>query len=830
MSLLLRASLRYLARHRLQCLLAISGIALGVAMVIAIQLIQAGARDALARAFDSLLGSATHYLVADSGAIDENLLFSLRRSHPDWRPAPLVEGSVSIAGDEPRALRVVGIDPISSAGDAAAPRFDSAALMRTPGAVVTDTRTAAALGLVVGEPFTVTHGTQRSRLTLIAATDALSDDGTPLPGNTLLVDIATAQEMLGRAGLLSRIALSAPSPAVSLQLPPAAGVRVQTAAERRAGSAQLTRAFYTNLDALSLLAVLVGSFLIYNTVSFLVGQREHLFARLRALGASRRAILMLVLGEAALLGIVGGIAGNALGLVLANLLLGPVGVTLGDHYGTAAAGPRAGLAVFGAGMILAVAAALAAAALPAWHAAGTRPARHLHGSRRDPWDYRPATVIGVLGLTTGAALLLVPSRSLALGFAALGSIMLGATLLTPLLLALLLRLVRMLSGTRLPLPERLAVDGTRRSPGPASVAVAALVAATATSIGVGLMVASFRVALVDWLDQLLRADVYVSQNVPEHTPAALDPALRRELLADPRVHTLSSVRRERIATTDGTLRLVAYELPPAARAGFDFIAGNAVAVWRDWDDGDVVIVSEPFAWHHRVTAGATLVLATPSGRRRVRVAGIYRDYGSERGVVAISARNFERWWQDDRVHGVGLYLVPGTDSARLAETMQRRFADSGLTVWSNRTVKDTSLRVFDRTFAITHALTFAAALIAALGVLNTLFALNLAHRREHATLRAVGLRRALLRRHLYAQTLVIWGSACLFAIPLGGVIAWLLIDVINVRSFGWSMPYAIDPVRVAGPCLMALAAALAATLVPAEQAVRLQPARVLRHE
>ena len=415
------------------------------------------------------------------------------------------------------------------------------------------------------------------------------------------------------------------------------------------------------------------------------------------------------------------------------------------------------------------------------------------------------------------------------GFAALGCTILAAMLVVPWLVQGGLGLLAHHKLHLRPLALRLAVRGAARSMGRIGMAVAALMAATATSVGVGLMVASFRGAVDDWLTQLLRAQIYISPGFDEQAPPRIDENFITRVAALPAVAELSKIRRVRVLDGDGELRVTAYALPLAAKRGFHFLSG--AAPWPDWETADVAMISEPLAYHLQNHAGDRIEIPTPAGRVASRIAGIYTDYGSERGVVAISLARFRHHWRDERVHGIGVYPRAGTMSASLEHRLEAMLPlDGSLAVWSNAALKERSLAVFDRTFAVTHVLTLFAAAIAALGVFNALLALHLERGREYAMLLATGLAPAALRATLYLQTAVIALLAAGLALPLGVLIAKLLIAVINIRSFGWSMQLTLDHHALLTPALGALLAALAATIYPAERAVRIDPATALRYE
>lgn len=838
MRLLFRASLRYLLRHWAQCAMATAGIALGVAIVVGMQAAQQSARQAFDASLGSVFGTATHVVTGVAGDFDEGVLATVRRLAPNLRPAPVLEGTVRLAGEPAAAFRVIGIDPLAVVATGSEPGFDLRAFMRRPGAVVLNAATAARIGVATGDRITTRGGP----LDVLAVLDGGGGAGGRVSDQALLADLSTAQETLAMPGRLSRIELHAPDnsartaavlDALRAALPPE--LMLVDAARAARSAREMTRAFYTNLDALSLLAVLVGGFMIYNTVAFLVVRRHAEFARLRALGVTRGEIVRLVAGEALVLGLAGGALGVAFGHGVAGALVGAVTRNMRDHYfdpGTVAVGFSPALAA--AALVLGTGVTLAAAVVPAWQAARTEPADATRRSRAESASRTAlarAEVAGVGMALVAAALLLGSERSLYAGFGALGCFILAGVLVVPRFVQRLLGGIEALVGARLPLPERLALRAGSRSMGRIGMAVAALTAATATAIGVGMMVASFRVSVNDWLGELLRADLYVSQEFDARSAPAIDEAFATALLAEPGVAALSRVRREVLRLADGDIRVTAYDLPVAARAGFQFLAGDPAAVWRAWQTEDVAIVSEPFAWRHGATLGEDYALPTPGGVRTFRIVGIYADYGSEHGVLALSLATFRRHWQDGRVHGLGVYPAPGADAPALRAAVEALVAPRPeLAVWSNAEIRAESMAVFDRTFIVTDVLTVFAALIAALGVFNALMALALEREREYTVMRATGCGPGLMRRMLYGQMFAVGLLAGALAIPLGAFIAVMLIEVINVRSFGWTMTLHGAWRELGVPAALAVLASLAAGVVPAERAVRIEPAQALRGE
>jgi putative ABC transport system permease protein len=572
-------------------------------------------------------------------------------------------------------------------------------------------------------------------------------------------------------------------------------------------------------------------------MTFSVVQRRALLGTLRALGVTRGEVFTVVVGEAVLVGAAGTVLGLALGIILADGFLALITRTINDLYFAVTVRD---VSVDPASLLKATALGLAAsavaAALPALEATGIPPRASLARStleNRVRRDLPRAAWGGAALLTLSIALLAVSDRSLAGGFAALFGVILGFTLLTPSAIVLVVRPLTVVltraGGVLAPLAARGVAAGLSRT----GVAVAALMVAVAATVGVGVMVDSFRRSVSAWLEQTLRADVYVSvpSTVATRGSVTLDPALVRRLADVPGVEAVSTARRRDVASSMGSLHLSAYALAPASYGGFRFLDGDAAEAWPAFEQRGDVLVSESFAYRHRVGRGSRLTLTTDQGARSFEVAGVYRDYGSDQGVVAMSRRTYDRYWDDPGVAALGVYAAPGVDVRALEDTIRARI-DPGeiVVIQSNRDLREASLAVFDRTFAITLALRGLATLVAFVGVLSALMALELERGREVAILRAIGLARGQVWRLVLSQTGLLGLLAGLFAVPLGLALALILILVINRRSFGWSLDVFVDPYLLAQAVALAVLAALLAGLYPALRMAAISPARALREE
>jgi len=863
---LLRTSVRYLLRHPWQIGLCVLGVALGVAVVVAIDLANASARRAFALSTESVAGRATHQVLGGPAGLDEALYRAVRVGLGLRESAPVVEGYVRAPALDDRTMQLLGVDPFAEApfrsylsgpgGELTDPAagLDLSALLVEPATVLMAEEAAGAAGVAPGDTLELRVGARVIRVRVAGLLQPGDDLSRRALESVLIADIATAQELLGQVGRLSRIDLILPDAAaaerVSAALP--AGAQLVAASARSSALDQMTRAFELNLSALSLLALIVGMFLIYNTITFSVVQRRGLIGTLRCVGVTRGQIAAMVLGEAAAISVVGSLLGVGLGLLLGRGLVGLVTQTINDLYFVVTVrGLSVDPLVLLKGLALGIAATLSSAAVPAFEATLTPPRTVL---RRSSVEERVRAAVprlamaGAALLVFGLALLLVPSRpeaqgmgGLVLAFAALFAIVIGAALLTPLLTVALMALLRPLLGRTFGLLGRMAARDVVAALSRTAVAVAALMVAISVTIGVGIMVGSFRQTVVSWLDQTLVADVYVSapSNVGNRIDTTVDPALVRRLSDVPGVARATVFRNVSVETPAGPTTMVAVDGDTAnGRRALRFSQGGDDATWAAWEAG-AVLISEPLAFRTGLGPGDSLTLRTDRGPQTFPVAGVYYDYTSDRGVIRIPYRTYRQFWDDPAISSFALYAAPGVDVDDLVARLRAAagMADGGeagaeplLVIGSNRALRAGTLAVFDRTFAITAVLQLLATVVAFIGVLSALMALQLERARELGVLRANGLTPGQLWGVVLGQTSLMGLTAGLLAAPLGLALALVLVYVINRRSFGWTLDLALDPALFVQAMLVALVAAVLAGLYPAIRMSRSSPALALREE
>jgi putative ABC transport system permease protein len=845
--LLLRSSLRHLARHPLLSSLSILGIAVGVAVVVSIDLANESARRAFALSSQGVAGRATDHVVGGPSGLDESVYVMLRRDLGVAAAAPVVEGYVVTPREPGRALRVLGIDPFVEAPfrSYVAPGVttDLRTFLTRPGAALMSTPTATRLALAAGAALPISVEGVSREIVLVGHIDLPGELAARALEDLIVTDVATAQELLDRKGKLSRVDLIiADTPAGAAERARIAAAcegrcALASAASRALATAQMTRAFHLNLSALSLLALVVGMFLIYNTVTFTVVQRRPLLGTLRALGVTRGEIFTLVASEALTLALPATLLGLGLGIALAHELVRLVTRTINDLYFVVNVralelDPTALAKAAALGLI----ATLGAALPPAWEATQVAPSLTLRRSTAETGLAARAGRLALAGAVLAAlaaSALSVSSRSLALAYVGLAGLVVGAALAIPWGTRLLASLVRPAMGRLFGMLGRMAARGIVTSLTRTSIALAALTVAVATTVGVDIMVHSFRATVVEWLSASLTSDIFVQPPslVAGRGDGTLLPSVIARVATTEGVFGVNTIRNRRVRAAGGDVALHVPVIAAGQPSVYRFRSPRGADARTLLAEGDAVAVSEPYAFHHTLEVGATVELGTDRGARRFRVVGIYADYASDEGGILMSRPTYERHFDDRGISALGLVAQPGVDLAALRDRVRARAGDEqALVVRANRELLDASLAIFDRTFAVTEVLRLLSVGVAFIGILSALSALALERSRELAVLRAIGLTPQKLVRLVTLQTALMGLFAGVFSLPLGLALAHVLVFVINRRSFGWTLELALGPDVAAKAVGLSLLAAVLAGIYPAMKMSRARPAIALREE
>jgi len=857
--LLLAQGLRHHRQKPLQTLLTLLGIAAGVALLCAMRLSQKTASVAFDRAVAAVAGTATHTVTRGPEGMPASAYAELRRRLGGRGVAPTMQAIARAPElDEGVVLRVLGVDPFGDvelrpwsgprAGDVPVGR-----LVTEPDTFVATPALLRRLGLAEGDELAITVGGRPLRARCLGEL-APPDNVAAGLADTLVVDVATAQEWTQRLDRVDRFDLQLLAERLPSGMDVAAaeaivqevcgpGARIARAGAGRRGLAQLTRGFRINVTALSLLSLLVGAFLVHETMRLSVVARRRSFGVLRALGAPGKKLGLVVALEALVLGLVGSLVGAALGIGAAGLLLEPIVRTLNDHYATFAL-PALEVDALeltlaaGGGVLVTVLAALG----PAVTASRVSPREVMlsassggeagGGAWRWWWSIPPAGVAALLLATVGTRLVQ--------GYLGMLALLISAVLLMPTMMTGALRLLS-LPLHRLGPFARYVARSTAAARDHLALPVAAMVLAVATTIGMAVLVTSFRGSVSGWLGQVLPADVYVS--VPggvDERSQPVAPALVAALREVPGVAACTDYHRTVLplrAGDDGAARDVEVVGMAASATwlnSWPILVGDRAAARASLAGRGPAAawISEPLAFRAGLSVGDQVTLGVGAAATTLPVVAVYRDYSSERGEVMVPRDWLHRAGAPAGVTAMGLELERGRDVDAAMAALRAAgasAADQGVMIRSTRDLKQTSLDIFDRTFAITGVMRLLCLAVAFFGIYSAFSALQLERGAEVGLLRCLGATPGRIGVVVVGQTALLGACAALLAMPLGVAIGQLLANVINKVSFGWSLESVQVPGRaLVEASLLAVVASLLAGLWPAVRFARMRPANALR--
>ena len=815
-------------RHQpLRTLTALLAIVLGVALAFSVQLINQSALAEFGAAVRSVNGQPDFELRAQREGFDEALYERVAR-HPQVQVAsPVIELDVpaQAASGERVSLKLLGLDALSAAPVAPTlmPRVNDDAerlALLSPDAVFLNDAARQRLGS--GPLQLKTHDGWAS----VKVQGRIAAGGSPLA----VMDIAAVQTRFGWLGRLSRLDVrlqpGADRAAVLRSLALPEGVRAASPDESAERASNMSRAYRVNLTVLALVALFTGAFLVFSILSLSVAQRQPQFALLGVLGLSAGERLRLVLFEVLLLGIVGSAVGLLLGAGLAALALRLLAGDLGGGYFPGVA-PRLQLSLWAAALYgtLGVAAAVVGAWVPARAAQQMAPAQALkglssaHGPAGFVW-FGPAMLLaaGVLALLPPVAELPLPA------YAAVACLLLGGIACVPAGVGLLLK--------ALPPPRQalalLAVERARHERHTATIAVAGVVASLSLSVALTVMVTSFRDSMVDWLDQVLPADLYV--RVPSGDSAGLPPTLVEQA---PRLPGVRRVITQRAASVQ-----LAPERPPVALMARDITdAAQSLPLVGPLaplpPGATAAYVSEGMARLYDLRPGQRTTLPLPDGKRiEVLVRGVWRDYAHQHGAVILHADDYRRLSGDTRITDLALGLQPGTDVTALQQSLRTlagadaeslQFATAG-------ELRAVSLRIFDRSFAVTYWLQAVAIGIGLFGIAASFSAQVLARRKEFGLLAHLGFTRRQVLAVVATEGAVWTCAGALLGLVLGLAVSVVLVKVVNPQSFHWTMEMALPGGRLALLCAAVVVAGTVTAWLAARSAASRQMALAVKED
>jgi putative ABC transport system permease protein len=860
---------RSLAHEKLRTSLIILGISLGVGVMIAVRLANRSALASFRAATESIAGETTLEITGVTGRFDELLLQDLHWLDTYGDPSPIIDGyamtePASQASTTGEFLQVLGVDILRdralrryhllrlSEAEREATSREFLLLLIDPHAIVLTEKFARRFNLHIGSTLPLLVG---DRQLVFTVRGLLRDEGPAkaLDGNFALVDIAAAQTAFQRLGFLDRLDLKlrggvdpkAAEAAIAQRLP--TGLTVRQPTQRYGQMEKMIAAFHFNLNALASIALLVGLFLIYNTVSISVITRREEIGMLRAVGTDRLLILTLFLGEAVLLASCGAVLGLGIGQLLANAAIRATANTVETFYFAAAvtqaAAPRPlGIAEVIFAFVIALPLAVLAATVPAREATRIEPLAALRGTAQVSRNARPSlryVSLALLLLLLGYGVsFLEPVGGLPVwGYVAALALVFAGAMLVPGTLWLLCRGSTGFSriSALFSVERRLASANLSGALSRVAISVAALAVSLAMMVAISIMISSFRTTVEYWINETLRADIYVRPLT--RTSSTNDGEIASEVVElmtrDPQVLAVDAFAAQTVQYQDTLITLAAGNFDVALTYGnlvFKAPADARVQARRAIGQ-DVVTVSESFALRFKKNSGDRIQLPTPRGPQSFTIAAVFYDYSNNRGVVVMDHSTHARYFPPTPPSSLSLYVQPGADANtvrdRLSQSLSGRFR---LVLSTNGGLRGEAMRIFDSTFVITQALELIAIVVAALGVISTLITLILERQRDFALLSILGATRNQIRRMVVIEALLIGSTSQVIGLGVGVLLSVVLIYVINVQSFGWTIQFYVPVMFLLQSTALILIATAVAGLYPASRATGIDAVRFVREE
>jgi putative ABC transport system permease protein len=797
-------------RHPMQLATLLIGLISATALWSGVQALNQQARTSYDRAAATFGGTRTAMLVGNAATFPQKLFVDLRRA--GWPVSPVLEGRIQIGG---RSLRLLGIEPITLPAQVGnAPtigRSDLQSFVVPPGQM-----------LVAAETL--------DDLKLDEGATPQANDGTTLPplrvqpqlvSGVLVVDIGIAQKLLKMPDQVSRLLIGkdkgARAPLQSITGDTLRYVEPDTETDLE----RLTDSFHLNLTAFGLLSFFVGLFIVNSAIGLAFEQRLPMLRTLRACGVSARMLNTVQVAELVSLALLAGLAGLVCGYFIAAALLPDVAASLRGLYGAQIPGQLtlkpawwlAGVAISILGALVAAAASLIKAIrLPVL--ASAQPQAWQQAQRR--WlRFQSAAALIVF---IAAALFLWFGDSLISGFTVLAALLLGAALLLPAILERVLSLGE--RAATLPLPKWFFADSRQQLSG-LSLALMALLLALAVNVGVGTMVESFSRTFVTWLDGRLAADVYVSARDDKQ---AIE--IKAWLRDRPEVQAILPGGRADTQFAGAPIEVLGLPDHATYRDQWPLLQ-QVKNAWVRLRAGDAAFISEQLARRQNLAIGDRIEVPAPGGNWPLEIIGIYADYGNPKGQITVNYAALTRRFPGIPQTRFGLRVAPENIFA-LVSAMKEKFALDDRNLTDQATMKTESKRIFSRTFAVTAALNTFTLGVAGIALLTSLLTLANSRLPQLAPLWAIGVTRQRLALIELLKTMSVALITALLALPLGLLVAWCLIAVVNVKAFGWRLPFHVFPLQLIELLGVALAAALCAALLPVLRLARMQPAALIR--
>jgi putative ABC transport system permease protein len=857
--LLTTVSWRHVTRHRLRTALTFFGIALGVAVVVAIAMVNRSLTTSFQSTIDQIAGKAVLQVANGESGIAESLYPIVRDTSGVREAAAAVEGFLPLVGSPGERLYVYGVDLLTDFAirehQFTDDRFgfeQALDFIASPDSIALTESFSRRLNLPIGAKIILLTSQGQREFTVRAL---LKEQGTAtvFGGSFALMDLPVAQRTFGKEGKLDIVDLIVEEGETIEAVQQRLRERLQGAAaverprERGEQIELLLTSFRVGLFFVSLIALFVGFFLIYNTVSVSVIQRKKEIGTLRCLGMKQSELLRLIMTEALLLALAGSVLGALLGWLLARAALVAVGETVGNLFSLMelAAGDftlRESVIALGSGVAVAVLAALH----PAVEAVRVSP---LENVRQAAW--RPAgrgkrswpNWLGISSFILSPALLLIapavegPVEKFSVGVAGMLIFLLGVAAFCPALIGFAVRRFRHLKWG-LPglswIELRLASDSLYRNPIRSGITVATIVISLAAIFTIASFVSSVRGSLLAWVDQMVTADLIVSSGArtagPRNVPLRED--LLPELRKIPGIQVIDLYRLIRSTYEGKPILIESFSARDSAPVRtLPMAEGDGARALREMADGKGVIVSESFQSKFGIGSGDRVELLTPSGKFSFAVLGVYIDYSSDSGSVLLDRALYKKYWKDELLDAFDLWIEPGADERSIIEAIKERHGEQyQLFISTHGELRDAVVGIMEQSFVVNYAVEIVAVIVAILSVVNTLLASVLDRTREIGVLRAIGATQSQVRRTVVAEAGWIGLLGGLLGLLAGTVMAYHHVVYNTKELTGWTFqfyyPYDLAALSIIASVILCMLASFA----PAKQAASLPIVSAIGYE
>jgi len=832
---------RYYFRSFTQSILAVLGVAVGIAVFVAVDLANDSAKQSFRNSAVSIFGDTEFQLMGSTSGISENVYSDVVKS-AELQPLlniirPIIDKQITLTdsnGVEDK-YRLLGINVINENVLSRNNKYGIDFLNSSQTSfnffaenqVFVSSILASKKQLSIADEFLVED--TNNKISIVGFFQGDNSLQRELMQNVIITDISVAQNITNSNGILTRIDISSvydQNEKIALDkwfslLP--SGVQLIPSYTYSEARKSITKSFDTNLLALSLLALLVGLYLIYNMMTFSIHRRKNLFGTLRAIGVTKNEIFFLVLVEGLLIGLIGAIFGIMLGILLAYFLLGLISSTINYQFFSSSPNSIAlDITIIYQALILGISGSIVSVLIPAWSASRIQPREliDIYGKYSTYNKYHMVLFfLGLLLCSIGYLITLAPITNLIIGFIAMFLVIVGLSLTVPTTTQIVLLIISsILEKIGRPTIFTLSVETIKNSLNTIAICIAALSVSIAMTIGIGCMIQSFRATVEEWLNQSLVADIYIAPPTLSFGQdlKGIDDEFIKYVNDIPEIEYISQLGSFEIFKDGYLLNLIVVD---SAEKIFDEVIqlkeGEKKDIWNDFVQTDSILISEPLAFQKNIQINDTFDILTDTGLKSFTVRGIYYDYSSTSGIAMVSKQVYDNYWNNSKVTSLALYLNDSQNSELVFNKLLDKFdTDWDLQIISSKKLNNASMEIFDKTFEITFVLRSISLIVAFIGILGAISAIILSRAREFSILKSIGFTNNQLRTIIGNQTFIIGVISGLISIPLGIIITNLLIQIINKQSFGWSIPMQLLPSVFVEGIMVAILSSVLASIYP----------------